>query len=418
MQRKESLHKRYNVHLIDHYRIAPMPKKQRKTYYGPTLLSYGFRPFFLLALIFGATVIPLWVTVYTGIIQLNGSFSAIDWHIHEMLFGYAAAVICGFLFTAIPNWTGRMPVRGWPLGLLVGLWIAGRFAMAGIGGLRPAWIIMAIDNAFLFAVCAMIVTEIIAGRNWRNLKVVIPVLMFLTANIIFHLEVITQGTAVYGRRLGFAVVVFLITLIGGRIIPSFTRNWLVKFNPGRLPIAFNRFDAICILSGIVALVTWVITPETPITSWLLGAAALLHTIRLLRWCGYRTVRSPILLILHIAYIFIPVGLATLAIDQQTAGLHLLGIGAIGGMTTAVIIRASLGHTGRALHINPSLTLAFTLIMLAAIMRSVAPDFEVMGLSGIEITAILWTTGFIIMFAKVGPWLWTPKEKPRRPNKPA
>lgn len=394
-----------------------MPKKQRKTYHGPTLLSYGFRPFFLLALVFGATVIPLWVSIYSGIIELNGSFSSIDWHIHEMLFGYAAAVICGFLFTAIPNWTGRMPVRGWPLGLLVGLWIAGRFAMAGTGGLRPAWTIMAIDNAFLVAVCIMIVVEIIAGRNWRNLKVVIPVLMFLAANITFHIEVITQGTADYGRRLSIAVVIFLITLIGGRIIPSFTRNWLAKSNPGRLPIPFNRFDAVCLLAGIGALSAWVIVPDATITRWLLGVAALLHITRLLRWCGHRTVRSPILLILHVAYIFIPLGLAMLASGAQTAGLHLLGIGGIGGMTTAVIMRATLGHTGRALHIGPSVTAAFILIILAAIMRSAAPSFETMGMSGLEITALLWTTGFAIMLARVGPWLWSKKVKPRTPNKP-
>ena len=395
-----------------------MPKKQRKIYYGPTLLSYGFRPFFLLSLVFGATVIPVWVGIYSGVIQLNGSFSAIDWHVHEMLFGYAAAVICGFLFTAIPNWTGRMPVRGWPLGVLIALWIAGRFAMAGTGGLRPPLIIMVIDSSFLIAVCAMILIEVIAGRNWRNLKVVVPVLMFLAANIVFHIEVITQGTADYAHRLSIAVVIFLITLIGGRIIPSFTRNWLVKSNPGRLPIPFNRFDMACLLIGVGALVAWVIVPDAAITNGLLGGTALLHTIRLLRWCGHRTLHSPILLILHVAYAFVPLGMALLALNAQTAGLHLLGIGAIGGMTTAVIMRATLGHTGRPLHIGPSLIAAFSLIILAAIMRSAAPSFEIMGLSGLEITAIMWTAGFGIMLTRVGPWLWFKKIKQRTPNKPS
>ena len=395
-----------------------MSKKQRKTYYGPTLLSYGFRPFFLLSLIFGTTVIPLWVGIYSSVIQLNGSFSAIDWHIHEMLFGYAAAVICGFLFTAISNWTGRMPVRGWPLGVLVALWIAGRFAMAGTGGLRPPLIIMAIDSSFLIAVCTMIMVEVVAGRNWRNLKVVVPVLMFLAGNILFHIEVIAQGTADYGRRLSIAVVIFLITLIGGRIIPSFTRNWLVKSNPGRLPIPFNRFDALCLLTGVGALATWVIVPDTSITRGFLGVAALLHFVRLMRWCGHRTLHSPILLILHVAYAFIPMGLAVLALDAQTAGFHLLGIGAIGGMTTAVIMRATLGHTGRPLHIGPSLIAAFALIILAAIMRSAAPSFQTIGLSGLEITAILWTAAYGIILARVGPWLWSQKVKPRTPNKPS
>jgi uncharacterized protein involved in response to NO len=390
----------------------------RKAYFGPTLLSYGFRPFFLLALVFGTTVIPLWITIYSGTIELNGSFSAVDWHIHEMLFGYAAAVICGFLFTAIPNWTGRMPVRGWPLGLLAGFWIAGRFAMAGTGGIRPPLVIMAIDNAFLMAVSLMILIEVIAGRNWRNLRVVIPVLLFLAANILYHFEVITQGTSDYGRRLGFAVVIFLITLIGGRIIPSFTRNWLAKSSSDRLPIPFNRFDGLCLLTGAGALIIWVIMPDAPYTSWLLGAAAILHAVRLSRWCGYLTLKSPILLILHIAYGFIPLGLAVLASGAQTSGLHLLGIGGIGGMTVAVIIRASLGHTGRPLQIGPSLITAFVLIVLAALLRSAIPAIQIAGMQGLEIAALLWTAGFGIILIRVGPWLWSKKLNPRKANKAA
>jgi len=395
-----------------------MSHKSRKAYYGPTLLSYGFRPFFLLALIFATTVIPLWITIYSGMLDLHGSFSAVDWHIHEMLFGYVAAVLCGFLFTAIPNWTGRMPIRGWPLGLLVGLWIAGRIAMAGTGGIRPPVIIMFVDISFLVAVNLMILIEVIAGRNWRNLMVVAPVLVFLAANITFHLEVITDGTSVYGRRLGIAVVIFLITLIGGRVIPSFTRNWLAKTGSMRLPVPFNRYDAVCLLVGAAALIAWVGVPDASVTRWILAGAAVLHAIRLMRWRGYLTLRTPILLILHVAYGFIPVGLFVLALGDQVAGLHLLGIGAIGGMTTAMIMRATLGHTGRALHLGPSLIAAFVLIMLAAIIRSTVPSVQFGGFQGLELAALLWTMGFGVMLAKVGPWLWSKKVAPRRPNKPA
>jgi len=392
--------------------------KSRKAYYGPTLLSYGFRPFFLLALVFATTIIPLWIPIYSGVIDLNGSFSTIDWHIHEMLFGYVAAVLCGFLFTAIPNWTGRMPIRGWPLGLLVVLWIAGRIAMAGTGGIRPPLIIMVIDSSFLVAVSVMILIEVIAGRNWRNLMVVVPILLFLAANILFHIEVITQGSSVYGRRLGIAVVVFLITLIGGRVIPSFTRNWLAKAGSMRLPTPFNRYDAVCLLVGGVGLIAWVALPDAAFSGWALAAAAALHAVRLLRWRGYLTLRTPILLILHVAYGFIPVGLAVLASGNQVAGLHLLGIGAIGGMTTAMIMRATLGHTGRALHLGTNLTVAFGLIMLAAIIRSAAPFTQFGNLNGVVFAALLWTVGYGIMLAKVGPWLWSKKVAPRRPNKPA
>ncbi len=393
-----------------------MPIKRRKAYYGPTLLSYGFRPFFLLSIIFASTVIPLWVSIYQGVVELSGPFSPVDWHIHEMLFGYTAAVICGFLFTAIPNWTGRMPIRGWPLVILICLWVAGRLAMAGIGGFRPPFVVMIIDCSFLIAVGLMIVIEIVVGRNWRNLKVILPVLMFLGANILFHIEVLTQGDATYGRRLSIAVVIFLITLIGGRIIPSFTRNWLVKSNPGKLPVPFNRFDGVCLLGGIISLIAWAIFPDVPLVGWLLIIAAGLHLWRMVRWCGYRAVNSPLLIMLHVAYGFIPLGLCALGLGAQTAGLHLLGIGAIGSMTTAVMMRATLGHTGRELKAGPGLITAFILIGLAAIIRSVTTSINVLNLSGIEITAILWTVGFGIILVKIGPRLWSENAKHRGPNK--
>ena len=393
-----------------------MPDKRRKAYYGPTLLSYGFRPFFLLALIFATTVIPLWVATYQGFVEISGPFQSVDWHVHEMLFGYSAAVICGFLFTAIPNWTGRMPIRGWPLGVLICLWIAGRVAMSGIGGFRPPIVVMIIDSSFLFAVGLMIVTEVVAGRNWKNLKVVIPILIFFCANILYHIEVLTQGSAEYGRRLGFAVVVFLVTLIGGRIIPSFTRNWLVKSKQGKLPIPFNRFDGVCLAAGACALIAWVILPNIRFVGWILIITSTLHLVRLMRWRGYRTCKSPLLMMLHVAYSFIPLGLFVLGIGEQTAGLHLLGIGAIGGMTTAVMMRATLGHTGRTLKAGPNLVLAFLLIGLAAILRSSAPFIEVAMLSGIEIAAILWTVGYGMILLHVGPMLCSASVKRRTPNK--
>ena len=393
-----------------------MPHKRRKAYYGPTLLSYGFRPFFLLALIFASTVIPLWVATYQGFVEISGPFQSVDWHVHEMLFGYSAAVICGFLFTAIPNWTGRMPIRGWPLGVLIFLWIAGRLAMSGIGGFRPPFIVLIIDSSFLFAVGLMVVIEVVAGRNWKNLKVIIPILIFLGANILYHTEVLTQGSAGYGRRLGFAVVVFLITLIGGRVIPSFTRNWLAKSNQGKLPVPFNRFDGVCLVAGACALIAWVILPNARFVGWILIITSGLHLVRLLRWRGYRTFRSPLLVMLHVAYSFIPLGLFVLGIGAQTAGLHLLGIGAIGGMTTAVMIRASLGHTGRALIASSSLVVAFLLIVLAAIIRSAAPYVEVAMLSGIEIAAIIWTIGYAMILFHLGPWLCSASIKRRTPSK--
>jgi uncharacterized protein involved in response to NO len=403
-----------------------MPQNKRAVYNGPALFSYGFRPFFLCATGFAAIAIPLWVLFYTGELTLDSQFSPVDWHIHEMLFGYAAAVISGFLFTAIPNWTGRMPVRGWPLAALVGLWFAGRIAMAGATGLGGL-VVMAIDCSFLAAIVLMVAVEIIAGRNWRNLMVVIPVSLFLLANIVFHIEVLTIGTSDYGRRAGFAVVIFLIMLIGGRVIPSFTRNWLVnnnpKNNPGPMPVPFGRYDALCLLSGAAALVAWIAASENQLGGGLLLLAAALHILRLSRWQGARTWRSPLLLMLHVAYAFIPLGLAVLGLPSvflaetgQAAGLHLLGIGAIGGMTVAVMMRATLGHTGRRLEIGWGLTSVFVMIVLAAIIRSAFPDISIAGMPGFMIAAGLWTLAFAGFVLRVGPWLALPKAAKRKPSK--
>jgi len=394
-----------------------MAKIAPKAFGGPVLFSYGFRPFFLGAIVFASLVIPFWVGVFQGTFELGGFFSPIDWHIHEMLFGYTAAVVSGFLFTAIPNWTGRMPIKGWPLALLAALWVLGRLAMLGISGLSPPAVAV-IDCAFLAAIGAMILREIIAGQNWRNLKVVVPILLFLAANLLFHFEVLTQGGADYSRRMGLAVVIFLITLIGGRIIPSFTRNWLVKSNPGALPIPFNRFDAVCLLAGAITLVVWVVLPDAPVTGTLLYVAAALHLFRLTRWKGHRTLASLLLLMLHIAYAFIPLGFLVLGLGHTVAALHLLGIGAVGGMTTAVMIRATLGHTGRSLESGKALGAGFILIFLAGIMRSAASDAYLLGLSGLVVSATLWTVGFGLLFIWLGPCLWSPKAGRKTPNQHA
>ena len=164
-----------------------------------------------------------------------------------------------------------MPIRGWPLAGMVGIWVAGRLAMLGVGGLG-AVPMMVVDCAFLGAVLLSAVREVVAGRNWRNLMVVVPVGLFLVANILFHLEVMTEGVAGVGRRLGIAVVVFLITLIGGRIIPSFTRNWLVKQGSNKLPTPMNRFDGLCLIWGVMALGFWVAAPVSFGARGVLGAA--------------------------------------------------------------------------------------------------------------------------------------------------
>lgn len=390
-------------------------------YAGPALFSYGFRPFFLAASLFGLAVIPVWLMVWRGALVIGGPFTPVDWHVHEMVFGYAGAVIAGFLFTAVPNWTGRMPTRGWPLVLLAALWLAGRLAVAGqVPGLGPLGVAL-LDCAFLAAIAAMILREIVAGKNWRNLKVVVPVTLFLAANVVFHVEAWVQGGADIGRRLGLAVTLFLIMLIGGRIVPSFTRNWLSRQGATRMPVPFGRYDGACLAAGAGALAAWSLWPAAPASAALLVVAGVLHLVRLARWRGLATWRSPLLVMLHVAYAFVALGLLVAAAGAAgampaAAGLHLLGIGAIGGMTVAVMMRATRGHTGRSLEAGPVLTLAFAAIALAAPVRALLPGHWVGGVDGITLSAALWTLGFAALSLRLAPWLALPNPARRVPNR--
>lgn len=396
-----------------------MSNEMPRPYTGPAILSYGFRPFFLAAALFAAAAIPIWIGAWSGHLNLHGPFAPVDWHIHEMLFGYSSAVIAGFLFTAIPNWTGRMPRRGLPLAALALLWLAGRLAVAGALGDRPGPV-MVIDAAFLAAVITMALTEIVAGRNWKNLAVIAPTGLYLAANMTFHIEAMRGGESDIGRRLGFATVVFLIMLIGGRIIPSFTRNWLARDKTARLPVPFNRFDAVCLVSAGAALLLWTARPEGWPTALALLAVAGLHGARLMRWRGLTTWRAPILAMLHVAYAFLPLGLAACGLAAAglvatPPGMHLLGIGGIGGMTIAVMMRASLGHTGRALEAGPVLTLGFGCIAAAAVARALLAQSQLAGLDGFTIAAILWTLGFLLFLVRIGPFLMKPNPARRRAN---
>ncbi|MBS8228275.1 NnrS family protein [Vannielia litorea] len=388
-----------------------------RSFRGPALFSYGFRPFFLAATLFGLGVIPLWWLVWEGRVELASVFHPTDWHIHEMIYGYGAAVVAGFLFTAVPNWTGRLPTRGWPLAALLALWGAGRLVVAGVGG--PGALVTAlVDQAFLLAVAGMIAREIVAGKNWRNLKVLVPVTLLWLANIAYHAEAAFAGTAWHGHRAGIGLLIFLILLIGGRILPSFTRNWLVQRGCTALPVPFNRFDGVALAFGALALASWVAAPEARATAGLCVLAALLHLVRLARWRGHATWRAPILLMLHLAYLFVPLGLAAagaaaLNLATEATATHLLGIGAIGGMTVAVMMRATMGHTGRPLVAGPVLTAAFGLTLGAGLLRIASDALP----GGPALSALLWAAAFALLVARLGPMLARPKTTRRRASSP-
>ncbi len=382
----------------------------------PAILSYGFRPFFFLGSLYAVITIVFWLPLFYGYVETSSVFAPVDWHVHEMLFGYLGAIVTGFLLTAIPNWTGRLPVQGLPLLGLVLLWIAGRVAVffsADLGWLAAALI----DCAFLLAVAGAAALEIIAGRNWRNLKVLAPILVLLAANILFHAEAHYAGISDIGRRLGIGAAVVLITIVGGRIIPSFTRNWLARKNPGRFPISFNRFDAAVIVASAMALALWSFLPDRIETGLALIVAAILNVFRLSRWAGDRTLRDPLVLILHIAYAFVPLGMALAAVAAvrpewvaHAAGIHAFAVGAIATMTLAVMVRATLGHTGRELRTGKAGCFIFASILVA----SAARIGEALGIPGdwlIHLAACAWVAAFLGFVLLYGGMLLSPKLRP-------
>lgn len=378
----------------------------------PAILSYGFRPFFLLGSLYAGLTILFWLPLFYGHLETLSLMSPVDWHIHEMLFGYLAAIVTGFLLTAIPNWTGRLPVQGLPLFLLVAAWILGRFAVFFSG--QIGWAAALIDCAFLFLVVGAAATEIFAGKNWRNLIVLVPVSLLLLANILFHIEVYQFGAADIGRRLGMGMILILLAVIGGRIIPSFTRNWLVRGNPGRLPIPYNRFDIATILMTAVAVLLWSFLPDHLLTAVATLMAAVMHILRLFRWAGDRATGDALVLILHIAYAFVPVGLSLIGlaiilpdIVPTAAGVHAIGAGAMGVMTIAVMTRATLGHTGRKLVVSNATCVIYAAIIISAVSR-IAAAFDPSGTVLLHVSALGWAVAFFGFALCYGGMLLSPR----------
>jgi uncharacterized protein involved in response to NO len=376
--------------------MAPIPRL--RDYTGPALLSYGFRPFFLLGSLYAGLAVLAWLPMFYGELEISTAFAPRDWHIHEMLYGYLSAVVTGFLLTAVPNWTGNLPLQGRPLLVLVLVWLAGRVAVT-----TSAWIgweaAAIIDNAFLILVGGAMAREIVKGRNWRNLKVLIAVGILVTGNIVFHVEAHVVAAADYGVRFGIAATMMLIMLIGGRIVPSFTRNWLARENSGRLPASFGTFDVVSMVASGIALLAWIAAPNWDFTGAALITAGLLQAGRLARWAGERAWRDRLVLILHIAYLFVPLGfvltgLASLGLSPTGAGIHAWTGGAMGVMTLAVMSRASLGHTGRALVASAPTQFLYGLIVAAALARVCAAIHPSWSDPLLHLAGFAWAAAFL------------------------
>lgn len=383
----------------------------RESHTGPPILRQGFRPFFLAASLWAAASIALWLPLFEGRIGLSSEFDPLTWHAHEMIFGFVAAAVAGFLLTAIPNWTGRLPLRGLPLFGLFAVWLAGRIAVAvsaEVGAVPAA----AIDLAFLLLLFGFALREIIAGRNWRNLPVAFAVVGLIAANALMHADTLGWIAASgIGARLGIAIVVLMISLIGGRIIPSFTRNWLVKRSDKSLPVPFGRFDRLAVLLVLIAVGGWTFAPDAKPVAVLLLFAGAANLIRWQRWKWHRTLTEPLLWSLHLGFLWLPLGLLLLgagaffAAVPAPAGLHALTAGAAGSMILAVMTRATLGHTGRELHADRVTTAIYLLVFVAAALRLAAAFMPVAYLTLLMISAGAWIAAFLLFAIRYGPMMF-------------
>jgi uncharacterized protein involved in response to NO len=248
----------------------------------------------------------------------------------------------------------------------------------------------------------------VSGKNWRNLRVLVVIGVLILGNVVFHVEVLRNGASDYGIRIGIGAVVLLISLIGGRIVPSFTNNWLTRHNPGRLPVAFARFDMAVLAFSALALLGWIAAPEWREIGALMVLAGVLQFVRLARWAGDRTLADRLVLILHVGYFFIPLGFlligASTWIDAfpPSAGIHAWTAGAIGLMTLAVMTRATLGHTGRPLQAGAGTQAIYACVFVAAVLRIVAACIGSMPL--LNYAGAAWIAGFAAFVVLYGPLL--------------
>jgi uncharacterized protein involved in response to NO len=378
---------------------------------APPFLRGGFRPFFFGGAAWALVALVLWLASLFAGLALPGALTALAWHQHEMLFGFVGAVIAGFLLTAIPNWTGRLPIAGTPLATLAGLWLAARIALffSQTTGLFAAAVL---DVGFYLVLAFVAGREVVVARN-RNVPVVGLVLLFAIADA---LDYAAAGgllaDAQLGIRAGIALVVVLISLIGGRIVPSFTRNWMAKKGLSQgLPGQPSRFDLFTIVATALALLGWIAVPDASGVGAALVAVGLLQLVRLARWRGWRTWSDPLVVVLHVGYSWIPLGLVLLGTSvlgtavPRSPAIHALTAGAMATMILAVMTRATLGHTGRELKASGATVALYVCVTAGAVLRVLAGVGLVGYRAGVETAGALWGLAFALFVASYGPMLF-------------
>lgn len=375
-------------------------------------LGTGFRPFFWLGTLMSAVWMLLWLLLLQGQWHPGGYFPLPYWHAHEMLFGFVTAIIAGFLLTAVQNWTGRLTATGSSLLLLVLLWAAGRAAMFFETGLPPA-VIIAIDMAFIPCLLLFVARPIIAVRHTRGIPVIVILAILAGCNLLVHLGGAGYLPAVTAPALHATVnvITMLMVIIGGRVIPFFTRNALPQ-----TPIRqFAWLDGLAIGAVAALLIVEALTGMSALTGAIALAAGALNTARLLGWGWHKTLSRPLLWVLHLGYLWLCAGLMAKGLDVYLPGnyhslaLHLLTVGAMGTLILGMMSRVALGHTGRRLELPQGLTLAYWLLTLGVIIRVAGPLLlPAYVMIAISLSGALWIAAFGLFLFRYTAILWRPR----------
>jgi uncharacterized protein involved in response to NO len=377
------------------------------------ILALGFRPFYLLAGLFAIIAVPLWIASYMGFAPLDQHRIGMAWHGHEMAFGFASAVIAGFLLTAVHNWTGQPTPTGAPLAALAALWVLGRvLTLTG-----PTHLATLVDIAFLPALGVTIAIPIWRSRNVRNFKILLVLAALTVANILYYLaywNMLPAGLMRVAITAALDVITLLMAIIGGRVIPAFTSNAIAAARPRRIrSVEVFAFGGLVLILAAGILGIWY-----PLPAWawlvLLATAALAHAVRLLCWDPLSTRRNALLWMLHAAYAWIPITLALRACAQVIAippgaAFHALTVGGMSGLMVAMMMRTALGHTGRTLAAGSAEIAAFVLVQLAAIGRVgagfIRPEFYQAAVVG---SGMLWSLAFVVFLFRYWPILTRPR----------
>lgn len=369
------------------------------------LWQLGFRPFYLLGAAFAALAVPLWILQYTGVLSLARGWSPQTWHAHEMVFGFALAVVSGFLFTAVRNWTGLPTPTGWRLALLCALWLAVRIAYLS-GATAVA---LGLELLFLGLVAASLLQALVRAGNRRNYFVGILFLVLAVVDVAFHAATagaIPWPSQAAAGRLGLYLIVTLTIVIGGRVIPMFTLNavrGLRQFRDARL-------DRAALVAAVLAFALDLGGVQGGALAATASLAAILHAARLAGWGPRASLRNPLLWVLHLSYAWLPAGFALMAASAlgwtaPSLATHAFGLGVIGGLVIGMITRTALGHTGRLLVAGRSETLMYLLVHAAVFLRVAGPLFVPQRYVGwLTAATALWSAGFLLYVLVYAPRL--------------